>query len=355
MNGNGHLSLAEVDLGIKQVLRCESLFNTKPVLIRAFNTAKNFHNRQTGIRADTVQFKEFRALLWYLRQYIKYWCMFSRIDTSHDHRVSFQEVQSAVEEMRKWGIVLAPGHVQIVFEELDADGKGMILFDEFCTWAITQHLDLEDDDPDSDDSDEGTSGVPSYSPLYHTGFSEDRDRDVPSHSPRSTHPHYTHATSPARIPHSKPHSPTHTHEQEYENSVASTRQAKDKDERIQELERALLQLQLQTNSVTSGPTPAESTHPGQPIISLSSVSIPEPSAEGGTDNPGESVQSSSNNLDSPIKPAAMGTAAQTEEGVTHRSSSPISGTDLGASAPFQQHLQWFKDMKVRAKVTLLTL
>ena len=38
-----------------------------------------------------------------------------------------------------------------LFDEIDRDGGGMILFSEFCDWAILAGLDLEDDD----DFDEG--------------------------------------------------------------------------------------------------------------------------------------------------------------------------------------------------------
>ncbi len=34
MNGNGYLSLAELDKGIQDILKCESLFNCKPALKR---------------------------------------------------------------------------------------------------------------------------------------------------------------------------------------------------------------------------------------------------------------------------------------------------------------------------------
>ena len=40
VNGNGYLSLAEVDKGVRDVLQCDRLFHTKPVLIRAFESAK---------------------------------------------------------------------------------------------------------------------------------------------------------------------------------------------------------------------------------------------------------------------------------------------------------------------------
>ena len=34
MNGNGYLSLAEVDKGLKDILRCDNLFNCKPAIFR---------------------------------------------------------------------------------------------------------------------------------------------------------------------------------------------------------------------------------------------------------------------------------------------------------------------------------
>jgi hypothetical protein len=41
INKNDYLSLSEVDKGIKDVIKIPVLFNLKPVLLRAFNTAKN--------------------------------------------------------------------------------------------------------------------------------------------------------------------------------------------------------------------------------------------------------------------------------------------------------------------------
>ena len=35
-NGNGYLSLAEVDKGIRDILNIEELFDCKPVIMRAF-------------------------------------------------------------------------------------------------------------------------------------------------------------------------------------------------------------------------------------------------------------------------------------------------------------------------------
>ena len=35
-NGNGYLSLAEVDKGIRDALQCDALFDAKPAIMRAF-------------------------------------------------------------------------------------------------------------------------------------------------------------------------------------------------------------------------------------------------------------------------------------------------------------------------------
>jgi hypothetical protein len=41
MNGNGYVSLAEMDKGIRDVLKCREIFDAKPVIARAFHAAKN--------------------------------------------------------------------------------------------------------------------------------------------------------------------------------------------------------------------------------------------------------------------------------------------------------------------------
>ena len=39
-NGNGYLSLAEVDKGVRDVLELDGVFNCKPAIMRAFQAAK---------------------------------------------------------------------------------------------------------------------------------------------------------------------------------------------------------------------------------------------------------------------------------------------------------------------------
>ena len=88
-NGNGYLSLAEVDKAICQDLQLGGVIK-KPVLIRAFNASKSVNQTSHGQHDDFVELREFRILLLYIRQYLELHVMFERIDTSNDGRISSQ-------------------------------------------------------------------------------------------------------------------------------------------------------------------------------------------------------------------------------------------------------------------------
>src|SRR5690606_71759 len=68
-NGNGYLSLAEVDKGIRDVLKLNSVFAIKPVIMRAFQAAKNVGKKKSSYSEDYIEKNEFRFFLIYLRQY----------------------------------------------------------------------------------------------------------------------------------------------------------------------------------------------------------------------------------------------------------------------------------------------
>lgn len=159
-NGNGLLSLAEADKGVVVDLQLGDVCS-KQVIMRAFNAAKSVN--QSGNKAqndDYVDISEFRMFLLYLRQYLELWVMFDAIDTNKDKRIEKAEFAAAVALVAKWGFKI--DNPDAVFSEIDRDGGGMILFDEFAHWAIQHKLDLEDDD-DAPDAGAG-SGLISSSP-----------------------------------------------------------------------------------------------------------------------------------------------------------------------------------------------
>ena len=148
MNGNGFISLAEFDRGIQDVLNIPEIFKQKKVIIRAFTSAKNKIKGKAKQSGDYVEWLEFRYILIYLRQYLEYYAMFCRMDTSDDFKINFDEFKKGIPMMEKWGVKIK--NPKDEFEKIDKNKSGNIMFDEFAEFAIKKNLDLEDDD-DFDD------------------------------------------------------------------------------------------------------------------------------------------------------------------------------------------------------------
>lgn len=148
-NGNGYLSLAEVDKGIRDILQLDDIFNAKPAIMRAFQASKNYVP-DNGYGPDYVQRKEFRILLQYLRHYFELWVMFETIDQEEDRRVDLEEFTAALPKLSAWGILIEEGEAEQVFSTIDSNDGGQVLFAEFCTWAIKQKLDLGEEANDGE-------------------------------------------------------------------------------------------------------------------------------------------------------------------------------------------------------------
>lgn len=72
MNGNGLLSLAEIDKGIRDTIKVEQLFDAKPAIIRAFMFAKDYspaskRSKKNKHADDYIEKNEFRVFLVALR------------------------------------------------------------------------------------------------------------------------------------------------------------------------------------------------------------------------------------------------------------------------------------------------
>ena len=148
INGNGYVSLAEFDKGVRDVLKLPNIFNLKKVLMRAFQAARTKQKAKTKYSDDYVEWMEFRILLVYLRQYFEYYVMFCRIDTSDNFKLDLNEFKKAIPTLEKWGVKVENPAAE--FKKIDNNNSGGIMFDEFCEYAIKKNLDLEDDD-DFDD------------------------------------------------------------------------------------------------------------------------------------------------------------------------------------------------------------
>lgn len=144
-NGNGVVSLAEMDKGVRDAIGLPMLFDAKPAIMRAFTYAKGASpsTRKDGLGDDMVEWREFRTFLLSMRQCFEYWAAFCTIDADHDRRISLEEFVSAKETIERW--VGPIEDAEATFKRIDTNGGGFVLFGEFCDWSIEKNLDLDDD------------------------------------------------------------------------------------------------------------------------------------------------------------------------------------------------------------------
>ena len=143
-NGNGFLSLAEFDKGVLTVLNLPDVFNHKKVITAAFHAAKDKIKGKAKQSKDYVEWLEFRYILIYLRQYFEYYVMFCRVNESDNFKISLDEFKKALKKLNVWGAKIENPEAE--FKKIDKNGGGVIMFAEFCEYAIHKDLDLEDDD-----------------------------------------------------------------------------------------------------------------------------------------------------------------------------------------------------------------
>ena len=121
-NGNGSLSLAEID---KAIVELWPQFDHKKAVLRAYKAADR--NGDGFIRR-----REFRLLLKYIIYFNELWEVFDEIDGNHDHRLNPAEFSAGC---GKLGIKLSRADAAAEFAAMDENGGGFVLFDEFCSWS----------------------------------------------------------------------------------------------------------------------------------------------------------------------------------------------------------------------------
>ena len=134
--------MAEVDKGVRDVIQLPELFELKPVLIRAFTRAKTALKASSKYGDDYVSKAEFKYLVQYLREYSNYWYVFNQIDTSKDRRVSMAEFEKAAPILKDRGMRVP--NAKRVFDQIDTNNGGYILFGEFCHYAIENEMEFQE-------------------------------------------------------------------------------------------------------------------------------------------------------------------------------------------------------------------
>lgn len=119
-NGNGHLSLAELDLA---VMRLWPTMNFKPAIMRAYKLAEK--SGDGFLNKD-----EFFEFLLYLVTYNSLLAKFRQIDQNKDGRISLDELK---QKKNVLGLAyLGDVELRNLFKEMDRNNGGSVLFEEFC-------------------------------------------------------------------------------------------------------------------------------------------------------------------------------------------------------------------------------
>jgi Ca2+-binding EF-hand superfamily protein len=156
-NGNGYLSLSEVQRAVRDIIGSDEMFDAKPAIMRAFQAAKGAVDTESKLGADFVEWSEFRALLVYLKRYFELYQMFARVDSGGDHRINAREFKAAVPSLKAWRPDLELSDPAAVFAKIDGNGGGEVLFGEFCNWALGETVG-ENDVEEGDAAEEGARG-----------------------------------------------------------------------------------------------------------------------------------------------------------------------------------------------------
>lgn len=135
-NGSARLSLAEIDTGVKTFLG-EECFLMKPAIKEAYKASKSKDFAYDDEADHFVEESEFRYLLCYLKVYIELYAAFDEIDSGDDDRVSFEEFETCIEFLKEYGLTkLTFENAKETFDEIDVNGGGQILFNEFAQWVL---------------------------------------------------------------------------------------------------------------------------------------------------------------------------------------------------------------------------
>ena len=130
-NGNGIVSLAEID---KWVVERYPLLNSKPALMRAYKKT----TLKDGNGDDWVQRREFIKLLRNLFYFNRVYLVFDEIDTDDDRRIDLTEFKTGFDKLK-----MENHDAETVFSEIDRNGGGYILFNEFCSW-FAKNMNVEE-------------------------------------------------------------------------------------------------------------------------------------------------------------------------------------------------------------------
>ena len=145
--GNGYISFKRLSFQLEKYLQLPYIVKKRDPVKLAFDAASDKYSGYGINKEDNlIEWMEFRIFLVYLRQYFEYWIMFEKLDNSGDYQITLDEFKKAIPQMKNWGVEISEANAEKEFKSIDIKNEGFISFEEFCSFAITKSLDLEEDD-----------------------------------------------------------------------------------------------------------------------------------------------------------------------------------------------------------------
>lgn len=154
-NGNGYLSLAELEKGCRDELKIDFI-NDKRVIRKAYMKSKSIASEKnpdvvSQYGPDYVERSEFRYFIVYLLQYYDIWfTLYTKLATSsndsdndNDYRISkdkFESNYSVIQEWDKENVFDSNATPDEVFDVIDTNHGGYILFDELADYIIMKTI-----------------------------------------------------------------------------------------------------------------------------------------------------------------------------------------------------------------------
>ena len=159
-NGTGHCSLAELEAFVQYALekthgssRSDILFKTfRPSYLRAYTKAKALDRVGNN---DYINFAEFRVFNAYVCIFASMLDCFHKVDSGKDEdnpdrRINIMEFTKRFEKTKGYGFVAFEGiysadEAKAVFDVMDSNAGGMVLFDEWCEYLAKAEIRMKTD------------------------------------------------------------------------------------------------------------------------------------------------------------------------------------------------------------------
>ncbi|GAB5357416.1 hypothetical protein AAMO2058_000372800, partial [Amorphochlora amoebiformis] len=142
------LSVAEIEKLLMVALKYEKNVKiaVKKSVHRAHRAARGYSQPGKSTSGDDyVELNEFPIFVRFFRDDLKLLTTYTAMDTNDDMRLDFSEFKAMVPKLsNKLGIHL-PDNLESIFLEIDRDGGGLILYDEFASY-ILEHSSKSDPD-----------------------------------------------------------------------------------------------------------------------------------------------------------------------------------------------------------------